>query len=464
MNVLLISTYDLGHQPFGLASPAAWLEREGMTVECLDLSREPLREAVVKQADFIAFHLPMHTATRLAVKILPSVRRLNPSAHLCFYGLYAPLNAEYLISLGAGTILGGEYEEDLTRAAVRARDASPAATVEPPMARISHARLQFIPPRRHGLPALARYARLRLPSEESRVAGYTEASRGCKHLCRHCPVVPVYQGRFRIVPVEVVLEDVRRQVAAGARHITFGDPDFLNGPRHALAVVNEFHRQFPGLTYDATIKIEHLLQHSNLLSMLHETGCLLITTAAESVDDAILARLAKGHTLAGFRRAVDVCRQANLALSPTFIAFTPWTTVEGYAGMLDAIGSLDLVDHVAPVQLGIRLLIPSGSRLLELDEVKRLVLPFDEERLIYPWRGDPAMEDLWLRVQNVIREASGKGESRRNVFNQLLALAGRAPVTDDAGSQTAIPSMSEPWYCCAEPSGDDMLRAAEPQI
>lgn len=464
MNVLLISTYDLGHQPFGLASPAAWLEREGMSVECLDLSREPLREAAVKQADFIAFHLPMHTATRLAVKILPSVRWLNPSAHLCFYGLYAPLNAEYLASLGAGTILGGEYEEDLTRAAVRVRDASSATAGEPPTAMISHARLRFIPPRRQELPALSRYARLRLPSGDSRVAGYTEASRGCKHLCRHCPVVPVYQGRFRIVPVEVVLEDVRRQVEMGAQHITFGDPDFLNGPRHALAVVSEFHHRFPELTYDATIKIEHLLQHSKSLSTLHDTGCLFITTAVESVDDAILARLAKGHTLADFRRAVDVCRQANLALSPTFIAFTPWTTVQGYAAMLDTIASLDLVDHVASVQLGIRLLIPAGSRLLELDEVRRLTLPFDEGNLVHPWHGNDDVEDLWRRVQDVVRKGARKNESRRSIFNQLLMLAGRQPLSGPAHSRPAIPSMSEPWYCCAEPSGDDMLRAAEPQI
>ena len=33
MRALLISTYELGHQPFGLASPAAWLRRDDVEVQ-----------------------------------------------------------------------------------------------------------------------------------------------------------------------------------------------------------------------------------------------------------------------------------------------------------------------------------------------------------------------------------------------------------------------------------------------
>lgn len=473
MNVLLISTYELGHQPFGLASPAAWLERAGMTVACLDLSREPLREEAVAGADFIAFYLPMHTATRLAIKVLPQVRRLNPAAHLCFYGLYAPLNAGYLRSLGAQTVLGGECEEELVAAAARVRDlasGSPAQAAQQPSL-ISLTRLEFIPPQRQGLPALHRYARLQIPDGDSRVVGYTEASRGCKHLCRHCPVVPVYNGRFRIVQQEVVLEDIRRQVEAGAEHLTFGDPDFFNGIRHAIAIVTEFHRRFPGLTYDATIKVEHLLKHAEHLKTLRETGCLFVTTAVESVDDSILARLEKGHTYADFRRVAALFRDAGLALSPTFVAFTPWTTVEGYAELLGAIADLDLVHHVASVQLGIRLLIPAGSRLLELDDVKNLVGPFDEVNLIYPWRhADPQVERLYIQVQGVIREGIQKKESRQAIFNRLRALAAQAAgaavktCAPQPFSKPPIPYLTEPWYCCAEPTGEELASSAESQI
>ena len=165
-------------------------------------------------------------------------------------------------------------------------------------------------------------------------SGYTEASRGCKHRCRHCPIVPVYDGRFRIVPIPIVLEDVRRQVAAGARHITFGDPDFLNGPRHARELVTALAREFPGLTYDVTIKIEHLLAHAELLPVLRDTGCLFVTSAVESIDDRVLAQLEKGHTRRDFEQVVERCRAAGLTLVPTFVAFTPWTTLAGYCELL----------------------------------------------------------------------------------------------------------------------------------
>ena len=126
MKIVLISTYELGRQPFGLASPAAWLRADGVEVVCFDLSREELTEAVVREADAIAFYVPMHTATRLAVALLPRIREINPRAHLCFYGLYAPVNEAYLRGLGVETILGGEFEEglvDICAARLQERDA-----------------------------------------------------------------------------------------------------------------------------------------------------------------------------------------------------------------------------------------------------------------------------------------------------------------------------------------------------
>src|SRR5688500_6027942 len=113
MRVVLISTYDLGHQPFGLASPSAWLRERGADVTCIDLALEPLSGGnlnAVKHADAVGFYLPMHTATRIAVDVIKRIRCLNPSALLCAYGLYAPMNERLLRKLGIETILGGEFE------------------------------------------------------------------------------------------------------------------------------------------------------------------------------------------------------------------------------------------------------------------------------------------------------------------------------------------------------------------
>ncbi len=445
--VLLVSTYDLGRQPFGLASPAASLGRAGADVHCVDLSVEKLPEEEVSKAELIAVHVPMHTATRIAVRAAGRMRRLNPRASLCFYGLYAPLNAEHLTRAGADAVLGGEFEAGLVELVRALRD--PSAT--PPPGGIRLERLSFEVPDRSGLPPIDRYARLVMPDGETKPVGYTEASRGCKHRCRHCPVVPVYEGRFFVVPKDVVLADVRQQVAAGARHITFGDPDFFNGPGHALAVVRGLHEACPDLTYDVTIKVEHLIRHARHLPVLTETGCAFVTSAFESVDDGVLGRLEKGHTRAGLVRAVEICRGAGLSLAPTFVPFTPWTTLEGYRALLRFIDELDLVPSVAPVQLAMRLLIPAGSKLLDLAKMADTVGPFDPASLAHPWaHDDPRVDGLQREVMALV-ERAGHAAGREGVFEAIRSLAhgGRAGPSEAASAprRAPIPYMTEPWYC-----------------
>jgi radical SAM superfamily enzyme YgiQ (UPF0313 family) len=198
----------------------------------------------------------------MTVPVIAQVRHLNPEAHLCCYGLYAPVSADYLCRLGVGTILGGEFESDLVALAQRIAEEQGSRQKNNYAIRntqyassISLARQTFLPPDRTGLPDLSHYAHLVTGAGQQVTVGYTEASRGCKHLCRHCPIVPVYNGRFRIVQPEIVLADIRQQVAAGAEHITFGDPDFFNGPGHAIPLVTALHQEFPHLTYDVTIKV-----------------------------------------------------------------------------------------------------------------------------------------------------------------------------------------------------------------
>ena len=443
MRALLVSTYEMGRQPFGLASPAAWLRQAGVDVTCLDLSRQTFR-AELASADFVGFHLPMHTATRLAVPVIKRVRELNPSAMLCCYGLYAPLNQEILTALGVEAILGGEFEADLVALATGQSLRDPARAGDVP-------RLSFLVPDRAGLPSLSRYASLR-QGQSQRVVGYTEASRGCKHHCRHCPVVPVYNGQFRVVPVEVVLEDIRRQVERGAQHITFGDPDFFNGIGHAMRVAEWLGETFPDVTYDVTIKIEHLLRHRDRLTALRDSGCLFVTSAVESFDDAVLAALEKRHTSDDVRRAVAECCQIGLDLIPTFVAFTPWTTLDNYLAFLDAIDRLSLVDRVAPIQLAIRLLVPKSSHLLTLPEVSACLEPFDPIRLVHPWRHpDPRVDELCDRVGALVgrRLTSARRELFADIWDVAHRLAGRvsgsrAPVPP---SRAEVPFLNEPWYC-----------------
>ena len=448
MRALLLSTYDLGRQPFGLASAAAALRAHGVEVSCQDLAKERLDPALVGASDVVALYLPMHTATRLAVPVIDRVRGLNAEARLCAFGLYAALNEAVLREHGVNHVIGGEFEDQLVSSVL-----SPGHSDNEPASRVHVVpRVRFRIPVRDSLPPLGRYASLQIGGQR-RTSGYTEASRGCKHRCRHCPIVPVYDGRFRVVPIPIVLADVRAQIAAGARHITFGDPDFFNGVRHAADLIRAFASEFPGISYDVTIKIEHLLRHAPLLALLRQTGCLFVTSAVESLDDGVLRKLEKGHTRADFEKVVAECRVADLALAPTFVPFTPWTSLHAYCDLLQSIAHLGLIENVSPIQLAIRLLITSGSRLLELEDVRAVVGSYSAASLIYPWtHPDPAVDELQRRVERLVGAnlAADRPTLFRRIWQEAHQAAGMTAALEPDGPRVAratIPYLNEPWYC-----------------
>ena len=324
--ILLVACYELGHQPLAVAWPAAFLERAGYAPAVLDLSVEPFDAEKIGRARVVAVSVPMHTALRLGVRVAERVRQVNPAARVCFYGLYAALNANELLATCADSVLAGEVEAELVALVGRLEPARPADGG----ARVQLTKLDFPVPSRAALPALKQYAHVERDGRRE-LAAYVEASRGCKHLCRHCPIPPVYGGRFFVVPVETVLADVRQQVAAGAAHVTFGDPDFLNGPRHALAVARALHAEFPRVTFDFTAKIEHLLRERARLPELAALGCAFVVSAAESLDDRVLAILAKGHiesTTSASRSGRRGFRSRRGRRSPTTAtSSTSWSAV-----------------------------------------------------------------------------------------------------------------------------------------
>ncbi len=457
MKVSLISPYEIGRQPFALAEPAAWLSREGFEVVCMDLSIDSLNLGRIEGSGVIALHLAMHAGARLAASALPAIAARFPDAVICVFGLYAPVNADYFRSLGVGHVFGGESEPDIVQLCRRVRDQCGASGSDEAVVRLD--KIEFVMPKRDGLPALDQYSRLVLADGSMKTVGFVEASRGCKHVCRHCPVVPVYGGTFRIVRQPVVMADIEQQIDSGAEHISFGDPDFLNGPSHARRIVDQLHSAYPDMTWDATVKIEHLLKHSDIVAQFAEKGCLFMTSAVESTEDMVLDRLEKGHSAADFEHALAMMRRVGIFLAPTFVPFTPWTTLQGYCGLLRKVAELDLVHAVAPVQLSIRLLLPLGSRLLESDDCDLWLGPFDPELLGYGWsHPDPQVDALQDRVQRWVMESEEREVPRMDVFAGIWEMA-HAAAAMTAGEipdqrQTHVPHMTEPWYCCAEPTAN----------
>jgi hypothetical protein len=460
MNISLISPYELGRQPFGLAEPAAFLQAAGHTVRCCDLSIQKLDSCLDESTGIVAIYIAMHTATRIAVEALPKIRQLAPRASLCVYGLYAPMNADLFRSLGVNTVLGGEFETGLVSMARRIEAGAGDTQTE---AETALEKIPFMAPDRSKLPPLSQYARLINADGSEKTVGFAETTRGCKYLCRHCPVVPVYQGKFFAIPADIVLDDIRAQVQAGAQHISFGDPDFFNGPGHALRIVRTLHREYPDLSYDATIKIEHIVRYPDEMKRLKETGCLFILSAVEAVDDTILELLDKGHSREDFLNALALLRKIDVSLAPTFVAFTPWTTLDIYLQLLADIVELQLIESVAPVQLSIRLLIPAGSYILKLDKLEDIVGDFDAAILGHPWSNpDPRVDELQQQVQSWVTKAESDGLSRPEIFLQIWRLAhqqaGRpVPELDLEEAGKPIPRLSENWYCCAEPTCEQLV-------
>ena len=451
--ILLVACYELGHQPLAVAWPAAFLEREGYRPAVMDVSVEPFDAERVRRARVVLISVPMHTALRLGVTVAERVRAVNPACHVAFFGLYATLNAEHLLAGPADSVLSGEVEAALVRL-IRKLEAPSDSTDGSPRSPLPVLeKLSFPVPSRAQLPSLKKYARLERDGSQELVA-YVEASRGCKHLCRHCPIPPVYGGRFFVVPVEVLLADVRQQVEAGATHVTFGDPDFLNGPGHALAVARALHGEFPRLTFDFTAKIEHLLRHRERLVELARLGCAFIVSAAESLSDTVLAHLEKGHTRADIETAVRLVSAAGMTLRPTWVAFTPWTTLDDYRELLEFVETHGLVDAIDPVQFSIRLLVPPGSLLLESAALRPFFGDLVKDQFHHAWtHPDPRMEALHREVSGAVARAADGREDAAVTFQRVHELADRAAgvapraFATPARDRKRPPRLTEPWFC-----------------
>jgi Radical SAM superfamily/B12 binding domain len=443
MRVLLVSTYELGHQPLHVASPAAALHAAGHEVRCLDISVDPWDPSAVEWADRVAFSVPMHTAMRLAIRAAEAVKAARPDMPVCFYGLYAPVSRDLTLGRLADRVIAGEYEPGLVAWAGGASGGP----------EIDLGRGRFAVPARDLLPALDRYARLAVDGEE-RLVGYVEASHGCVHMCRHCPVPTVYDGRIRIVGADTVIGDVEQLVAAGARHITFGDPDFLNGRKHSLAVVRAMHERFPELTFDCTVKVEHILEFPQVWPELARCGCLFVVSALESVNDEILARLDKGHTTRDAAHAIALLREHGIELRPSFLPFTPWTTPDDMKDLVRFVAEHDLVANVDPVQYAIRLLLPEGSLLLDHPDMTPHLGPYDPERLSWTWTSaDPAVDELQAQLAVLAEDGS-------LTYGRICSELG---VEADAGPVEERPRLTEPWFCCAEPTDLQFGFACQPR-
>ncbi len=435
------------------------LQQAGYAPATVDTAVETLTEVAISRARLVAISVPMHTALRLGQQVALRVRSINPSASICFYGLYALLNADYLLLGTIDAAIGGEYEGPFLNyvAAVEQGKTESIAGVTTRQSKSGPwiKRTSFVAPVRLDLPSPDHYARLETNGVAS-LAGYTETTRGCKHTCLHCPITPIYHGRFFAVPVEIVLADIRTQVKQGVGHITFGDPDFFNGPGHAMRITRALHQEFPGITFDATIKIEHLLKHRHLLPELKSLGCAFIVSAVESLNDNVLRHLDKGHTSADVAEAIELMAQMGIPLRPSLMPFSPWETLESYFTLLNFFEERRLIEQIDPVHFSIRLLVPPGSTLLDTVDSPQWLGELDSAAFTYRWRHpDSRMDALYEKVAALVERAERAKASPIETFFHIkamaLAISGKdvdvVEAVQEYGSPRVLPHLTESWFC-----------------
>ena len=451
MRVLLISTYELGHQPLHVATAASALLAEGHEVRCIDLAIETWNEESVQWADKVAFSVPMHTAMRLAQRAAQRIRGERPHIPIAFFGLYAGLEHHDLHDGVVNATFAGSYEARLVEWAQNIDDHRTSSTSGVDLSRGVNPL-----PARHLLPNLTRYAHLAITGEE-RPVGYVEASRGCVHTCRHCPVPIVYDGRIRIVNPDIVLADIDQQADAGARHITFGDPDFLNGVRHSRRIIEAMHANHPDLTFDMTAKVEHILEFAHLWPEFASAGCLFVVSAFESMNATILEYLDKGHAPGEAAQAVQLLRRHGIEIRPSWMPFTPWTEPNDLLDILTFVHEHDLIPNVDPVHYTIRLLLPKGSLLLDLPQINAHVETYDPQRLSYRWtatdpRADTLQKELATLVERDVIDETPITTTFLRIWEKVRTADLSTPkqTTPNLSIDTTKemrPRLTEPWFC-----------------
>ena len=251
---------------------------------------------------------------------------------------------------------------------------------------------------------------------------------------------------------------------------------------HSLAIVEALHDRWPDVTYDATIKVEHLIEHADVLPRLRATGCIFVTSAFESCNDTILATLEKGHTRTDMAQALALTEAAGLPVRPTWVAFTPWTAMDDLIDILDFIAEHHLERHVQPVQYGLRLLLPPGSPLVAHLDAEGRLGAFDADGLTYTWRAeDPRVDGLQAELSALVEAAADPAGAAgcdcgddacalasevedaaitfARVREAAYAAAGRhldAPAPGAVRDAPMVPGLTESWFCCAEPTAQQM--------
>lgn len=433
MKILLLSFYDLGKQPKIISELYSRLKTKYIEVDIVDYSIED-RDIQLDQYDAMGIYASMHTASVLAHNYLKN--KILPKKVFTF-GLYGNVLSE--LNENIYYVEDFESEKLSTYLNIKFND---------------NFTLKNTVPDRKILPDISKYAHL-VKGNTKLIAGSVETTYGCKHSCTHCPVPIVFNRSFKTYSEEKIISDVSNQIESGAKHISFNDPDFFNGPKYSLKILDTLVNKFPSITYDSTIKVEHILKYEKYFTELSKMNMLFVISAFETTNDFILNILQKNHSSYDIEKATEISLLNNMDIRPTWMPFTPWTEIKDLHNIVSFIEKYQLRETVDPIQLTIKLLIPKKSLILTKPEIRKYIGVYDQESFSYLWSyKNPQVGELQETLFEYILQSYDTDENTqyKDMVTLIEEFSNVKLLSTNGYDYKQTPKLSESWFCCSEPN------------
>lgn len=433
MKILLLSFYDLGKQPKIISELYKKLDNGSNQIDIIDYSIEE-KDLTLDNYDVLGIYASMHTASVLAEQYLRDRKLPNK---LFVFGLYANVFSEMFSDFQSIHSFDSDELESLLQVQLN------------PNYSYKHT-----VPDRTILPSITDYSHI-VDGSNNLIAGSVETTYGCKHECTHCPVPIEFKGMFKTFGTEKIITDVTNQVEEGAKHISFNDPDFFNGPKHALKILQLLNEKHPSITYDSTIKVEHILKYPDYFQELKNLNMLFVISAFETTNDHVLNILQKNHSSNDLNKAVELSLENNIDIRPTWMPFSPWTEQNDLISIIKLIENYKLRETVDPIQLTIKLLVPKNSLILKRPEMKEYLLDYDPASFSYAWKYKfPNIDNIQNELFTYVLQHESENEYTQylGLVDILESHTNETLLNSEKYSQRIVPKLSETWFCCAEPN------------
>ncbi|MBI5488314.1 MAG: radical SAM protein [Deltaproteobacteria bacterium] len=345
--------------PLGLLSIAAWLERDGHEVAVFDgLGPDAPRETGERVREILGFgpELVGFSATTsgfldgndLAVALkaaAPEVRIVFGGVHVSAVGqgLLERFPAIDFLCLGEGEVTMAELaagREPATIDGLMGRDGERIFANAPraPLAELD--RLPF--PAYAALRGFPRRYRLPLFSYVRTPGATMSTSRGCPYQCSYCDR-SVFGRSHRVNSAEYIYDHMRHlRVRFGVRHINIYDDLFTLNRRRITALCGLLAARPLGVQFNCAVRVGHA--DDELLGMLKDAGCLMVSLGIESADPALLERHKAGVELDEVRSTVARIKAKGLRAKGLFMMGLPGETEESIRATSDFAMSLGLDD------------------------------------------------------------------------------------------------------------------------